>query len=60
MKKNYTVVEAAKILKICTQRVNQKIMQGHFPHAYWCECGKSRLIPAGDLKLIPIDRRRKK
>lgn len=48
--KRYTTKEAADYLGLCVQRITQKVDQGHFPGAGWCECNRSRLIPLADLK----------
>ncbi len=48
--KRVTTKEAAKILGVCAQRIDAKILQGHFPGFSWCECGRSRLIPLEELK----------
>lgn len=48
-----TTKEAAEYLGVCKQRIDAKLAQGHFPNHGWCECGRSILIPEGDLKLSP-------
>lgn len=59
MTKRFTVTQVAKMVGLCKQRIQTKIMQGHYPNHGKCECGRSTMIPARDLEL-PINSKRKK
>jgi hypothetical protein len=60
MMKRYTTKEASKYLGVCIQRIQNRLLQGHFPNHAWCECGRSILIPKNDLDSPPPTRREKR